>query len=195
MREWVVTDEGDKWTVKLDVRDIGGHIDSTLRGWSAPLAKRVRLVVARLVLIFVLPLDFHGRLRVVRAMFIPAGLHGIEASSLADASLRKLRTAVIRVIRSRRQPLACVGAALSLLDGPGRCDPAFFVVWFRFRMIRRYLAYRPGEVARVFRLFDAVAGRCPGHGPVHLLFDSASQVGFRWCSHALGWERPGLPVF
>ena len=25
VRDWVVTDEGDRWTVKLDVRDLGGH--------------------------------------------------------------------------------------------------------------------------------------------------------------------------
>ena len=44
------------------------------------------------------------------------------------------------------QPLAKTGAVLSLLDGPPGCDPAFCVVWFRFRTLRRYLAYRPGEV-------------------------------------------------
>ena len=47
------------------------------------LAARVRLVISRLVLIFVLPLDFHGRVRVVRSMCLPAALHGIEASLLA----------------------------------------------------------------------------------------------------------------
>ena len=31
MRDWVVTDEGDRWTVKLDVRDLGGHLDTTFR--------------------------------------------------------------------------------------------------------------------------------------------------------------------
>ena len=67
MRGWVVTDEGDRCTVKLDVRDLGGHLDTTFRGWSATLAARVRL--APLVLIFVLPQDFHGRLRVIRSMF------------------------------------------------------------------------------------------------------------------------------
>ena len=46
------------------------HLDTTFRIWSATLATRVRLVIARLVLIFVLPLDFHGRLRVTRPMFI-----------------------------------------------------------------------------------------------------------------------------
>ena len=53
-RRWVVTDEGDRWSVKLDVRDLGGRFDSTFRvgllPWSAHLCS---------------PLDFH-RLRVIR---------------------------------------------------------------------------------------------------------------------------------
>ena len=70
--------------MKHDVRDLGGHLENTFRGWSATLAARVRLVIARLVLILVLPLGFHRRLRAVRSMFIPGALHGIEASFLAD---------------------------------------------------------------------------------------------------------------
>ena len=70
MRCWVVTDDGDRWSVKLDVRDLGGPLDSAFRGWSATLAARVRLTIARLVLIFALPLDFHGRLKVEGSMFI-----------------------------------------------------------------------------------------------------------------------------
>ena len=58
MRSWVLSDEGQKWTARLDVRDLGGHLDTTFRGWSSTLAARVRLVLARLVLIFALPLDF-----------------------------------------------------------------------------------------------------------------------------------------
>ena len=107
-----------------------GHLDSTFRGWSATLAARVRLTIARLVLVFALPLDFYGRLRVIRSMFIPGALHGIEASFVADAGLRKLRAAIVRVVWSRRQFLANPGAVLSLLDGPTGCDPAFCVVWF-----------------------------------------------------------------
>ena len=102
----------------MDVRDLGGHIDSTFRGWSATLATRVRLITARMVLIFALPLDLHGRLRVVRSTNIPGALHGIEASFLAEAGLRKLRAAIVRVEWSRRQSLANPGAVLSLLDGP-----------------------------------------------------------------------------
>ena len=194
MRDWVLSLEGDRWSVKFDVRDLGGHLDTTFRGWSSTLAARIRLVVSRLVLIFVLPLDFHGRVRVVRSMYLPAALHGIEASWLASDSLRKLRSAVCRVVWSRRQPLSSVGAVLSLLDGPAGCDPAFCVVWFRFRLLRRYLALWPAEVYRVNRLLDMVGEGCPGHGPVHLLSASATEIGFTWDPLALAWVRPGLPL-
>ena len=63
----------------MDVRDLGGHLDTTFHGWSSTLAPRVRLVISRLVLVSALPLDFHGRLRVLRSMFVPGVLHGIEA--------------------------------------------------------------------------------------------------------------------
>ena len=151
MRGWIVSDEGHQWSVKLEVRDLGGHLDTTFHGWSSTLASRICLVISRLVLVSALPSDFHGRLRVLRSMFIPGALHGIEASFLADTSLRKLRTAFLKVAWSRRQSFTSVGAVLSLLDGPSGCDPAFCVVWFRFRMLRRYLAYHPGEVFRVYR--------------------------------------------
>ena len=95
---------------------------------------------------------------------------------------------------SRRQPLASVGAVLSLLDGPTGCDPGFCVVWFRFRLLRRYLAHWPAEVGWVYRLLEMVGEGCPGHGPIHLLSASAAEIGFRWDPDALPWVRPGLPL-
>ena len=69
---------GDAGSVKLDVRDLVGHLDTTFRGWSATLAAKVRLVISRLVLVAVLRLEFHGRLRVVRTMFISGALHALK---------------------------------------------------------------------------------------------------------------------
>ena len=43
------------------------------------------------------------------------------------------------------QPLASASAVLSLLDGP-LGDLGYFVVWSRFRMLRRYLANRSEEL-------------------------------------------------
>ena len=55
MKGWVLSQEGDQWSVRFDVRDLGGHLDTTFRGWSSTLAARVRLVLSRLVLIFCPP--------------------------------------------------------------------------------------------------------------------------------------------
>ena len=89
--------------------------------------------------------------------------------------------------------MASVGAVLSLVDGPTGCDPAFCVVWFRFRLLRRYLAIWPTEVGRVYRLLEMVTEGSPGHDPFHSLFASA-ETGFRWDPLALAWTRPGLPL-
>ena len=194
MREWVLSLDGDKWSVRFDVRDLGGHLDTTFRSWSSTLAARVRLVISRLVLIFALPLDFCGQVRVVKSMYLFVVLHGIEASLLASDSLRKLRSFIHRVVWSRRQSLVNVGAVLSLLDGSTGCDPAFCVVRFRFRLLRRYLAIWPAEVGRVYCLLEMVSEGCPGHGPIHLFSASAAAIGFQWDPHALAWVRLGLPL-
>ena len=150
---------------------------SGIQGGSATLTSRVRLVIARLVLIFALSLNFHGRVCVVRSMYLPAALHGIEAFLLASDSPRKLRLSLHRVFWSRRQPLASVGAVLSLLDGPTGCDPACCVVWFWFRLLRRCLALWPSQVSRAYRLLELFSEECPG---------------FRWDPVSLGWSRPAF---
>ena len=68
MRGWVVADEGGRWSVKLDVRDSGGI-------WALPFVVGWLLLLhgfdwsARLALIFVLPLDFHGRIRATGTIY------------------------------------------------------------------------------------------------------------------------------
>ena len=160
MKDWVLSEEGDKWSVMFDVWDLGGHLDSTFRGWSSISAARVRLVMSRLVLIFALTLDFHGR----RSMYLPAALHGIEASLLASDSLRKLRSSL--------------------------CS----VVWLVVSLRLMFGAVLSAEVGRVYRLLEMVGEGCLGHGPIHLLSASAAEIWFRWNPDALAWVRPGLPL-
>ena len=76
----------------------------------------------------------------------------------------------------------------------GILDLACCIVWFRFRMVRRYLAYRPAGVGRVYRLLDMVREGCLGHGPVQLLVASATAIRFQWDPHTLGGVRPGQLV-
>ena len=84
-------------------------------------------------------------------------------------------------------------ALLNLLDGPVDVDPAFHIIWSRFRMMRRYLAYCPEEEPRIFRMLDLISRGAQGRGPVHLLLTSASELGFVWDSDEKGWVRVSLP--
>ena len=58
VEDWLLSQKGDKWSVKFDVRDLGGHLDATFRGWSSTLTARVRLFISRLVSYFCSSLFF-----------------------------------------------------------------------------------------------------------------------------------------
>ena len=90
-------------------------------------------------------------------------------------------------------PLADTPAILNLLDGPFDVDPAFHVIWSRFRMMRRFLAYCPEEEPRIFRMLDLISRGGQGHGPIHLLLTSAAELGFAWDGNEQGWVRVSLP--
>ena len=85
MKEWVISDQ-ECWTVKLDVRDLGGHLDTTYRAWGRTLVARVLAVLRVLWLVSALPLNYRSKLRILRAMYIPAALHGVEASLLCQSN-------------------------------------------------------------------------------------------------------------
>ena len=170
MKDWVVSDAGDRWTVKLDVRDLGGHLDST-SGATVPL-------------------------RILRTMHVPVALHGAEASQVSISGLRRLRTAFCQTALSGGLRLANPSAVLSLLDGLVVSDPGFHVVWCGFRMLRRHIAYNSPvhELGRFCSLLRVVAAGAPGHGPVHLLLSGAASLGFSWDPELCVWLRPGLPA-
>ena len=142
------------------------------------------MFLARMLGVLALPLDFASKLKALRTKFLPGALHCVEASSLSLGLLRRLRSAFVADVWSRRMPLAHVGAVLTLLDWPVGCDPGFYIVWCRLRLLRWYLAYRPLAVPRLYSLLDLVSAGCPWHGPVHLLVQSAGTLGFclgLWC--------------
>ena len=110
----------------------------------------------------------------------PAGLHAAEASYVSSSSLSAFRAVIVRVVWSSKMPLANTRAVPNLLGGPAGVDPALHVVWVRFRMMRRYLAYCPDEEPGIFRMLDLISREAPSHGHVHLLLISAAELGFAW---------------
>ena len=193
MTSWRNRNEGCFWAVKLDVRDLGGHLDVTLRAVAGTLTNRVKIATTQVPAVGALPLGFQRMLGLVRSKYLPGGLHGCEGAAVSVTALASFRAAVSRAVWSKKLPMTNTLALLSLLDAPWGSDPAFFIIWNRFRQLRRYLAYRPDDQHRIFRLLDYASAGAPGHGPIHLLVQSADDLGFFWDSDQAGWIRPGLP--
>ena len=126
---WVISDQ-ECWTVKLDIRDLGGHLDTTYRAWGRTLVARVLAVLRVVWLVSALPLDYRSKLRILRSMYIPAALHGVEASHLSKSNLLQLRAAFVRACWSSRLTLAHTGTVLGMLDGPECVDPSACTVWY-----------------------------------------------------------------
>ena len=55
MKCWVVSDTGNKWSVKFDDRDLGGHLDSTLRARAVTFGFRMSAAIPRVRAVAVLP--------------------------------------------------------------------------------------------------------------------------------------------
>ena len=95
-------------------------------------------------------------LGMVRSKYLPGGLHGCEGAAISVSALSSLLSAVDRAVWSKKLSMTNTLALSSLLDAPWGSDPAFFIIWCRYRQLRRYLSYRPQEEDRIFRLYLSV---------------------------------------
>ena len=139
-----------------------GHLDFTNRARAGNLSCSVKSATAGVATVGALPLAFQVKLGLIRGKCIPAGLHAAEASNVSASSLSAFRAGIIRAVWSSKMPLANTPVVLYLLDGPVDVDPALHIDWVRFRMMRRYLAYRPDEEPGIFWLLDLISTGRPG---------------------------------
>ena len=180
--------DGGFGKVQLDVRDLGGHLDFTLRARAGTLSNRVRDATSGVASVGALPLGFQVKLGLVRGEYLPACLHAAEASYVSSSSISAFRAAIVRAVWSSKMPLASAPDLLNLLDRPVGVDPAFHIIWSRFRMMRRFLAYCPEEEPRIFRMLDFISRGAQCHGPIHLLLISAAG----WVLLGMGMRRVGF---
>ena len=105
------------WKVQLDVRDLGGHLDVTLRARAGTLSKRVRDATLGVASVGALHSGCRVKLGLVRGKYLPAGLHA-EASYVSSSSISAFRADIVRAVWSSKMLLANALAILNLLDGP-----------------------------------------------------------------------------
>ena len=99
MKEWVLSDAGDKWSVKLDTRYLGGERGGTL---TLPFGRGVPLLLVGFLGCWLLCwLLWHCHLILLASLgflwtkFLPGALHAIEGSRISFSLLRQLRSASV----------------------------------------------------------------------------------------------------
>ena len=95
MKLWDISGGGNFWKVQLDVRDLGGHLDFTLRARAGTLSKRVGAAIVGVAAVGALPLWFQVKLGLVRGEYLPAGLHAAEVSYVSSSSTSASRAAIV----------------------------------------------------------------------------------------------------
>ena len=94
MKLWDVSGGGGFWNVQLDVRNLGGHLDFTLRARAGTLSKRVREATLGVASVGALPLSFQVKLVLVRGKYLRASLHAADASCVSSSSMSAFRAAM-----------------------------------------------------------------------------------------------------
>ena len=170
---WDISGEGGFWKVQPYVRDLGGHLDFTLRVRAGTLSRRIGEATVGAAAIGALPLGFQVKLGLVRGKYLPPGLHAAEASYVSSSCISIFRAVIVRAVRSSKVPLASTPAILNLLDGLADADPAFYVVGF-VRCVGFLLI-----VLKKLGLFESCIlppKSAQSHGLVHLLFIFAVKL-------------------
>ena len=121
MKCWVVSDAGDKWSVRLDVRDLGGHLDSTFRARAVTLGFRMTAAIPRVravsVLLVALYLPWCRALESnpgVRPQLNADNLKCVSESPAALLSAAGFTNMYIRLVGQEAAPKKCVFLGTSM---------------------------------------------------------------------------------
>ena len=87
MLAWRKKNDGCFWAIKLDVRDLGVHLDVTLRAVAGTLSNRVKIATTQVLAVGALPTGFQRMLGMVRSKYLPGGLHGCEDAAISVSAV------------------------------------------------------------------------------------------------------------
>ena len=118
MPAWRNDNEGCFWAVELDVRDLGGHLDVTLRALAGILSSRVNVATAQVISGGALPMGFRRMPGMACSKYLPGGLHGCEGAAISVSALSAFRAVVARAVWSKKHYMTNTPACGESLGWP-----------------------------------------------------------------------------
>ncbi|CAE8597634.1 unnamed protein product [Polarella glacialis] len=174
---------GEALQIKRHADVLGASISfdgSTQAGKSKDKATQATLLANRL---FWLPLSWEQKSQVAKALVMGKVLFG---SSVADAdimSLKKLRSAIVRALWSKRSRFRCLEIVFTFLAPGHQLDPMWALAHHAIMVAQSMLQRRPelrDMFAAVWRARQTERSRLPG--PVGKLVAAATLMGLSWGS-------------
>ena len=192
MTAWRNENEGCFWAVKLDVRDLGGHLDVTLRAVAGNLSSRVKIASTQVIAVGAFLMRFQRMLGLVCSPYLLWLLHGCEGAAIVVSALGAFRAAVARAVWSQELPMTNTPALLSLLVPAVPIPPSSLpaVAFGSFDDISPTDRMRRNAFLGCWTM--PPLGPL-GVGPFISLSESAQEIGLFWDSEQAGWIRPGPP--
>ena len=118
MTAWRNENEGCFRAVKLDVRDLGGHLDVTLRALAGTLNSRVKMATSQVLSVGALSMGSQRMLGMVCSQYLPGGLHGCEGAAISVSALSVFRAAVAHAVWSEKLLMTNTPALFESLGWP-----------------------------------------------------------------------------
>ena len=102
MKAWRNANIGFYWSLELDVQDLCGHLEVTLRAWAGTLTKRVKDAICHVTDVGAFTKGFQRMLGMACSKNLLAGLHGGEGASISVSAPTAFRS---RAVCSKQFPM------------------------------------------------------------------------------------------
>ena len=142
---------GDRIPVVGHARNLGAHLATSNRNYSATLRARLTATTAMVRKIHRLPITYDEKVHVIRTKALAKALYGCEASLLHPSDQMVLTTAIKQAI-SKEAKHTSVDLTFITSSGHTDIDPETVTLIRRVTMLRRMLIKRPRRMAQVLKI-------------------------------------------
>eukprot|EP00438_Fugacium_kawagutii_P025565 Skav230000 [mRNA] locus=scaffold17:139230:143765:- [translate_table: standard] len=177
-------------TVKLDAKDLGGHMQYCKRNSMYTIRSRFRACEDLWHWIRRSVAPMQQKLKVIQAVAWPRCLYGVSIVTVGKANFAKLRAAAMASLGwNKKGANSAIQFALVL---PPKFDPECLAAWDSIRAFR--LHADPGIA---YGVLDTLTGDPPKRfrpGPCAVLLDRLHQLGWRWEGNGYVTDHWGSPL-